>query len=131
MFHFVREPLTGFGEKCRYKSTSRLSTKQFEALDAIEAIAQKHQLLLATQPGDLTFVNNFAILHSREPFEDDDTHSRHLLRMWLKNEKLAWDLPPSLKAGNDKVFGGDPLDETWNYLPTPKLTFKINDLFGP
>ena len=131
IFHFVREPLTGFNKKCRYQSTSRLSAKQLEALNAIDAIAKKHQLVLSMRPGDLTFVNNFGVLHSREPFEDDDTLTRYLVRMWLKNERLAWNLPPPLKCGNDKVFTGDLLDETWNYLPVPRLSFKIADLFGP
>lgn len=131
MFHFVREPLTGFDDKCRFKSMSVLSSKQLEALDTLESIAQKHQLVLSMQPGDLTFINNYGLLHSREAFEDDSAHTRHLVRMWLKNEKLAWKLPSPLDHGNRIIFGDNVMGEKWNILPTPRLSFKIIDLFGP
>jgi hypothetical protein len=83
------------------------------------------------QPGDLTFINNYGVLHSRTAFEDDETHTRHLVRMWLKNEKLAWKLPQALEHGNNIVFGDTPDEENWNILPAPRLSFKIIDLFGP
>lgn len=76
------------------------TTKQVEALDAVEALAQKHQLVLDMQPGDLTFLNNWAILYSREAFEDDESHVRYLVRISLKNERLAWKLPHTLNYGN-------------------------------
>ncbi len=37
------------------------------------------------EPGDMQFVNNYAILHSRTDFEDfeEPDQRRHLLRLWL------------------------------------------------
>jgi hypothetical protein len=131
MFHFVREPLIGFDDKCRYKSMSVISPKQLEALDMLESIAKKHQLVLSMQPGDLTFINNYGLLHSRKAFEDDATQTRHLVRMWLKNEKMAWKLPGPLEHGNRIVYGGNLKQEKWNVLSAPRLSFKIVELFGP
>ena len=131
LFNFVREPLTGFDDKCHYKSLSMLSSKQREALDFVETLAQKNQLVLSMQEGDLTFINNFGILHSREAFEDDVTHTRHLVRMWLKNDNSAWKLPGPLEDGNKRVFHNEHSTEKWNVLPSPRLSFKIVDLFGP
>ncbi len=37
-------------------------------------MAKKYQLILDMQPGAMTFVNNWAIVHSRDPFEVDETH---------------------------------------------------------
>ena len=38
------------------------------------------------QPGDIQFVNNYTVLHSRTEFEDyeDKTKRRHMVRLWLK-----------------------------------------------
>lgn len=127
----MREPLAGFDKGCSYESISAISPKQLEALDAINIIAQKHRLILSMQPGDLTFVNNFGVLHSREAFEDDDFHTRHLVRMWLKNKALAWKLPGPLLDGNRTIFEGSPEEQRWNIRPVPRQTFKIVDLFGP
>jgi hypothetical protein len=101
-----------------------LYPKQIEALEAMQIIAQKYQLRLKAQPGDLTFVNNFAILHSRDAFEDTKEQSRHLVRMWLKNEAWAWKLPGILDVGNKAVFYDDSVEEKWEIVPQPRLFTK-------
>src|SRR5207247_731965 len=99
--------------------------KQLEALDAIKSIAQKHQLILNLQPGDLTFINNFGILHAREAFQDTKAASRYHVRMWLKNEALAWKLPRPLQEGNMAIFeaGDAGIEERWNILAAPRVSF--------
>ena len=44
---------------------------------------------MAFEPGDIQFLNNFLILHSRKEYFDDPDPAkrRHLLRLWLDNPK--------------------------------------------
>ena len=35
--------------------------------------------------GDMQFVNNFVILHSRTEYRDSLEYKRHLVRLWLEN----------------------------------------------
>ena len=48
------------------------------------------------RPGDMQFVHNHQILHSRTDFEDwpEPEKRRHLLRLWLAPRK-ARELPPA------------------------------------
>jgi len=131
IMNFVRYLLTGLPKVPRSEHLPACTPKQVEALDAIEILAQKHQLVLDMQPGDLTFLNNWAILHSREAFEDNEDHVRYLVRIWLKNEKLAWKLPPALDYGNQMVYYDDELPEKWNIVPQPRLKFKIYQTLSP
>lgn len=127
ILNFAREPLTGIAGIARTTDLPELSNLQREALDLIENIARENQLLLNTRPGDLTFINNHAILHSRESFEDTSENSRYLVRMWLKNASLAWKLPRPLQFGNSRIYDDNELQERWNIVPEPKLRFKIGE----
>jgi len=124
IMNFVRYPFIGFPDIPRAAHLPPVSTMQVEALDVVERIAQDHQLVLDMRPGDMTFINNLALLHSREAFEDDASNTRYLVRMWLKNEALAWTLPPALSFGNEKSFNDAELAEKWNIVPQPRLSFK-------
>ena len=104
-----------------------LSGEQREALDLIESLARESQLILDIQPGDLTFINNHALLHSREAFEDDPRATRYLVRMWLKNKELAWKLPYQLQMGNQRIYESNELEEKWNVVALPKLRFKLSE----
>jgi hypothetical protein len=92
---------------------SRLSQLQHEALKELERIARKSELMLDLQPGDMVFVNNHALLHSRDHFRDQGPHSRHLVRMWLRDPDLAWQLPPVLARGNHRIYYENELRERW------------------
>lgn len=132
MLHFVREPLVGLGPDTRFQVQSTVTTEQMEALDNIELIARHDQLTLSLKPGDLTFVNNLNIIHSREAWEEEDgLPSRYMVRMWLKNSALAWKLPEALHRGNSTVFDVPEDDLQWNVLPAPRTSFKVQELFGP
>jgi len=64
-----------------------LSEAQMRALDAVDELLTRPQFVFAMtlRPGDLIFVNNAWILHSRTAFKDSTEPSRHrqLLRVWL------------------------------------------------
>jgi hypothetical protein len=57
------------------------------ALDAVNALTRRVDLILNTnfQPGDIQYLNNYKILHSRTDYEDHDEvdRKRYLERLWL------------------------------------------------
>lgn len=61
-----------------------------EALDAFEHFANSPDIYLEMmlEPGEALFQNNFATMHARTAFEDDEAagFKRHLLRLWLDVE---------------------------------------------
>ena len=65
-----------------------LSKVEIEALDLFDEIMHREDLRLSMmlEPGDLQFANNYAVLHSRNEFEDHGAHelNRKMLRLWLK-----------------------------------------------
>lgn len=121
IFDFSRRPLRGKKKGLTQEPIAEMSEKQLEALEAIEKLAQDNQIYLDMKPGDLVFLNNHALLHSRDSFQDDEQHTRHVVRLWLKNTRLAWKLPTELLEGNKKIFGDSSLPETWAVEDLPKL----------
>jgi hypothetical protein len=131
VINFVRYMLLGRAGLARSPDLPACTPAQVEALDVLETVARKHQLLICTQPGDLTYFNNLALIHSREAFENDETHIRHMVRLWLRNEELAWKTPLALQRGFDKVFYDVAVEEQWNIAPQPRLSFKVHQTLGP
>ena len=86
-----------------------LSAVEVAALDAFDAAMQDESLRLdmMLEPGDLQFANNYAVLHSRTDFEDDDDPAlrRKMLRLWLKMPN-ARALAPEFPGRNG--FGDAP-----------------------
>ena len=95
-----------------------LTEAQLDALEAVFETASKHYLKINMQPGDLQFVNNFAILHAREEFQDDAINKRHLVRMWLSCEQ-KWKIPYDLEKVRSMIFDHDDEDESWEIDPMP------------
>ena len=71
----------------RHADVPRLTARQHEAMELLESIANdpSFHLEMDFAPGDIQFLNNGAILHAREAYEDheDPDRRRHLLRLWL------------------------------------------------
>jgi len=67
----------------------RLSEREREALDVVDALAARPalQARMDLQRGDLQFVNNFVVLHSRSEFVDAPGYKRHLVRLWLNDPR--------------------------------------------
>ena len=57
------------------------------ALNLLQEISNREEMRLQMhfQEGDMQFINNHAILHAREAYEDydDPKLKRHLLRVWI------------------------------------------------
>ncbi|GHH00004.1 TauD/TfdA family dioxygenase [Pseudodonghicola xiamenensis] len=80
-----------------------LSKVEIEALDLFDEIIMSNRLRLdmMLEPGDLQFANNYAVLHSRNSFEDSDDpeQMRKLLRLWVKMPN-ARELAPEFPGRN-------------------------------
>lgn len=76
-----------FDSLTRFSPDLALTDIQREALNFVQEVANRPELRLRMhfQEGDMQFINNHAILHAREAFEDheDPELKRHLLRMWI------------------------------------------------
>lgn len=92
-----------------YPAARRLSAAEEEALALFDELADDPELRLEMefQPGDMQFLHNHQILHSRTDFIDwdDPVQHRHLLRLWLAPAE-GRPLPPSFAARYGSVTPG-------------------------
>jgi hypothetical protein len=81
----------------RFAEVPRLSPAQLEALELVTGLCvdDRFRLDMDFQRGDVQFLNNHRVLHSRTGFDDFDEpeRKRHLLRLWLDTPAYA-DIPP-------------------------------------
>jgi hypothetical protein len=67
--------------------TPRLTERDHRALDIIQTLAETDEFRfdMELEQGDMQFLNNHVMVHSRTQFEDheDPARKRHLLRLWL------------------------------------------------
>jgi TfdA family taurine catabolism dioxygenase TauD len=100
---FSRSRIT---ETARFEGAPRLTPIQHEAIDFVEAVASDPAIHLdmGFEPGDMQFVINRLIYHSRTDFEDhpDPDLKRHVLRMWLATP-ASRPLPESWKESYGAV----------------------------
>jgi hypothetical protein len=70
-----------------FPQAKRLTRAQVEAMDLLDQLVNDPQihLSMAFLPGDMQFLHNHQILHSRNDFENwpEPARHRHLLRLWL------------------------------------------------
>ncbi|KAK3501992.1 hypothetical protein B0T13DRAFT_217460 [Neurospora crassa] len=116
-------------------SIPSLTTSHLQALEILSELATRHRLMLDTRPGDILFINNWALLHARDSYKDPkDGLGRHLVRLWLRDSELGWKVPESMRVPWEAAFGpnGDgyptgvtrreyPLAPSHEYKP-PKYT---------
>lgn len=73
--------------QARFPEAKRLSPAHGEALDLLTTLVNDPaiHLAMAFAPGDMQFLHNHQILHSRNDFENwpEPERHRHLLRLWL------------------------------------------------
>ena len=93
-----------------FPQARRLSALQHEALDFFDALSNDPALNLTMEfrPGDMQFVHNHQIMHSRTDFEDwpEREKRRHLLRLWLAPPS-ARELPPAYAQRYGSITPGD------------------------
>ncbi|KAJ7460899.1 hypothetical protein B0H11DRAFT_1736327 [Mycena galericulata] len=103
VIQYSRRHFTGYGTQLRSPNIPPISEAQAEALDTVHFLAEKYSLGLNFKKGDIQYINSMGLLHARDAFTDDEQHTRHLIRLWLRNDELAWKTPK-------------PLAETWKKL---------------
>jgi hypothetical protein len=71
----------------KFPDVPKLTPKQLEAIDVYRDTVSKCAVDIPFVPGDIQFLNNLVMLHSRRAFEDfpEDHRKRHLLRLWLSD----------------------------------------------
>ncbi|KAK7402615.1 hypothetical protein QQX98_011627 [Neonectria punicea] len=119
IMNFSRRLLTGAPASPRTPGIPPITEAQAEALDAVHFTAMKHQLSIPMQKGDIRFINNHAVLHARDAFDDSDQAQRHLVRLWLRHPEKAWQMPKGLDMAWDRVYAelGSEGDENWPLQP--------------
>ena len=87
----------------RHAQAPRLTRAQSEVIDLIDEIAADPAIHLDMdfRAGDIQWLKNAAILHSRTEFEDDaePDRKRHLLRLWLTSHRAFADGDALLQSG--------------------------------
>ena len=144
ILNFSRRIITGAPMTPRTPDNPPVTESQAEALDALHFCASKHALKLHLKTGDMCFVNNFAVLHSRGAFEDSSMASgqnqndlssalarRYVLRLWLNNSEKGSDVPAGLQLAWDRIFA--PLEEIEDFYDIDPFDdpIKVRDYAGP
>jgi hypothetical protein len=93
-----------------FPDARRLTAAEREALAFLDALANEAELNLQMTmvPGDMQFLHNHQILHSRTDFEDwpEPKRKRHLLRLWIA-PGAGRPLPPSFAPRYGSVTPGE------------------------
>ena len=74
----------------RFADVDRLTADEMSCFIFLESLPKRPGMALSMrlQPGDIQFVNNFVLTHTRTSFVDDlddPAHRRHLLRLWMSH----------------------------------------------
>ena len=101
---YIRSAQVNHPEACR------LSAAEHEAIDLLDQLADDPALRLqmAFKPGDMQFLHNHQVLHSRTDFIDwpEPERKRHLLRLWVA-PGAGRPLPPSYASRYGSLTPGD------------------------
>ncbi|KAL2437195.1 Taurine hydroxylase-like protein SAT17 [Exophiala dermatitidis] len=106
ILQYARRTFTGFGALPRSKDIPPITEAQAEALDALHFLGEKFNVGLDFRKGDIQYVNNLAVFHARDGFEDTAEQQRHLLRLWLRDPEYAWETPDALKPRWAQLYDG-------------------------
>lgn len=85
---FIRYNRTFIESAQRFPEVPRLSPAQCEAMDLMDSLCNNPTFYfdMRFEIGDMQFLNNYVVLHSRGDYEDwpEPERKRHLLRLWLR-----------------------------------------------
>ncbi|MBI0575892.1 TauD/TfdA family dioxygenase [Neobacillus cucumis] len=109
----------GYVESAQAKTGIYLSKAEMEAYDLIDSLLHDENMHfnMMLEPGDMQFVNNYTVLHSRTVYEDyeEPERKRHLLRLWLtmpNGREIAPDFAMFMDEQTGKTGrGGIPIRE--------------------
>ena len=114
---FVRYNRTFIESAQRFPEVPRLTPQQVQALDLMDSLCNDPEFYLdmSFEPGDMQFLCNYVVLHSRTDYEDwpEPERKRHLLRLWLRTQGFA-SLPPAFADRNEDMIA-------WQRTPRPPV----------
>jgi hypothetical protein len=114
---FVRYNRSYIESAQRFSEVPRLTSAQRAALDFMDELCNDPAFYLdmSFEPGDMQFVCNYTILHSRTDYEDwpEPQRKRHLLRLWLRTDGFT-ELPPAFDDRNADMIA-------WQSHPRPPV----------
>ncbi|KAK3366715.1 hypothetical protein B0T24DRAFT_502204, partial [Lasiosphaeria ovina] len=97
LFRFSRYPVTGF-QRERSANVPLPTAAQRDAADAVQFIAARNAITLPVVAGDVLLVNDMALFHAREGFDDGGVPlKRHLVKMYFRDPQQGWAIPPSIE----------------------------------
>jgi len=111
----------------RFPEVPRLTALQIEALDTIAALCKDpaFRLDMKLERGDMQFVNNYCVLHSRTAYEDhvDESKKRHLLRLWLRTSAFV-DYPDALRDRYEDMdkWRSNPRPPSYHFVDMAEVT---------
>lgn len=98
-----------------------LTSAQEYALKRVSAIAREIELAIRLEKGDVLFFNNWALLHRRDEYQDSEDWSRHLVRLWLRNNQIGWSVPESMLPPWIAAYGSEqPVPPIYSLHPVKK-----------
>ena len=71
MLQYSRRLFTGYKAFRNERASSSLSQNQLDAMDSLEFLAQRCSHSMTLKKGDIQWVNNLGVLHSRDKYYDD------------------------------------------------------------
>jgi hypothetical protein len=100
----------------RFADAPVVTPAQVEALDFLDTLIERPGMILDMdfQPGDIQFINNYTLLHSRTAFADweEPSQRRLLIRLWLASYD-GRTLPDSFLPLYGSVTGGTLRGGVW------------------
>lgn len=111
----------------RFNEVPRLTPLQIEALDAVAELCKDptFRLDMKLERGDMQFVNNYCVLHSRTAYEDyqEEGRKRHLLRLWLRTPAFE-DFPSALRDRYQDMdkWRANPRAPSYNFVTMKEVT---------
>ncbi|KAH8825797.1 hypothetical protein DL96DRAFT_1670168 [Flagelloscypha sp. PMI_526] len=118
IIQYARRSFTGFLGLPRTPGIPHITEAQAEALDALHYLGEKHNLGLDFKKGDIQYINNLSVFHARDAFRDDEKNTRHLVRLWLRDEENAWKIPGELEdLWNKLYYTAKPEDQRFPLEP--------------
>lgn len=117
-------PATASGPRAGSDGMPELTTVQTRALETFSGLARQLAATVRIQAGDVLLVNNLALLHAREPYEDDALGARrHLVRLWLRSPEHSWSIPDCMRPLWEPAYGdsvGRLLPRRYPVVPEPQ-----------
>ncbi|CAN9244080.1 unnamed protein product [Alternaria alternata] len=109
MCQLVKAPLLGTDYIPRDPSMPKVTRKQLHAMRAVEELARQFCTKVDRQEGDIQLFHNLSIMHARAEYHGaaDFASTRHVLRMFLRDPRNAWDKPTSCRKSFDDPFTPD------------------------